>query len=215
MGRTVAQLEQMMQALVPSFAPRRLESLEELEVAVAWADGADPLVRTRVEEAAARFPRRRSLELPPFKGVWGVFWREVADVHRELYAENADLYGENVGAKIERCLALTDAEYEASLAALAAYRAQMEDILDGIDLLVTPTLPCVAVPTPADELALRDTLIRFTAPFNALGRPALALPCGPAEDGLPASIQLVGANGEDALVLAAGTLLEAALASPI
>ena len=47
--------------------------------------------------------------------------------------------------------------------------------------------------------------------FNALGWPALALPCGPAEDGLPASVQLVGRPGTDALVLAVGETLEAAL----
>ena len=137
--------------------------------------------------------------------------REVADVHRELYAEHAELYGDNVAVKIERCLALTDDEYEAALEALAGYRERADELLADVDLLVTPTLPCVAVPTPTDEFALRERLICFTSPFNALGRPALALPCGPAEDGLPASIQLVGRPGEDGLVLAAGELLEAAL----
>jgi len=43
-----------------------------------------------------------------------------------------------------------------------------------------------------------------------LGWPALALPCGPAENGLPASVQLAGRAGDDALVLAAGELLERA-----
>ena len=38
----------------------------------------------------------------------------------------------------------------------------------------------------------RADFVRFTFPFNALGWPALALPCGAAEDGLPASIQIVG-----------------------
>jgi Asp-tRNA(Asn)/Glu-tRNA(Gln) amidotransferase A subunit family amidase len=51
-------------------------------------------------------------------------------------------------------------------------------------------------------------MIRLTRPFNSLGWPALALPCGPAEDGLPASVSLVGRTGEDALVLAVGLELE-------
>ena len=46
-----------------------------------------------------------------------------------------------------------------------------------------------------------------------VGWPALALPCGAAEGGLPASVQLVGRPGADALVLAVGALLEQALAS--
>jgi Asp-tRNA(Asn)/Glu-tRNA(Gln) amidotransferase A subunit family amidase len=56
-------------------------------------------------------------------------------------------------------------------------------------------------------------MIRFTYPFNALGWPALALPCGPAEDGLPASVQLVARSGLDATVLAVGALIEHALMS--
>jgi Asp-tRNA(Asn)/Glu-tRNA(Gln) amidotransferase A subunit family amidase len=63
-----------------------------------------------------------------------------------------------------------------------------------------------------DDLAIREAVIRLTFPFNTLGWPALALPCGPAEDGLPASVQLVAPLGEDARVLAAGSLLERALA---
>jgi Asp-tRNA(Asn)/Glu-tRNA(Gln) amidotransferase A subunit family amidase len=46
-----------------------------------------------------------------------------------------------------------------------------------------------------------------------LGWPSLALPCGPAELGLPASVQLIGRAGDDALVLAAGALLECSLAT--
>ena len=56
-------------------------------------------------------------------------------------------------------------------------------------------------------------IIRFTYPFDALGWPAVALPCGAAEHGLPASVQLVAPTGADALVLGAGAALERALLS--
>ena len=62
-----------------------------------------------------------------------------------------------------------------------------------------------------DERELRRNLTLLTWPHNVLGAPALALPCGPAEDGLPASAQLLGKPGRDAELLAAGRLLEAAL----
>jgi aspartyl-tRNA(Asn)/glutamyl-tRNA(Gln) amidotransferase subunit A len=215
MARSVAQLERAMEALAPGFRAARLEALADVEAALAWTEHADPLVAARVELAAERFPRLRRIELPLPDGVEAAFMREIADVHRELYAEHADLYGENVAVKIERCLQVTDAEYEASLRAVADYRARAGALLEGVDVLVTPTLPCVAPPAPTDEVDLRFTLISLTAPFNLLGRPALALPCGPAEDGLPASVQLVGRSGEDGLVLAAGALLEAALAEPL
>ena len=68
---------------------------------------------------------------------------------------------------------------------------------------------------PVDDLAIRERTIRLTIPFNALGWPTLALPCGPAEDGLPASLQIAGPLGSDALVLAAGELLESELVSSV
>ncbi len=70
-------------------------------------------MRARVEEAAARFPRRRAIELPVIdNATYAVFMREVADVHRELFAENGDAYGEDVRIKVERCLAVQDSEVE-------------------------------------------------------------------------------------------------------
>jgi Asp-tRNA(Asn)/Glu-tRNA(Gln) amidotransferase A subunit family amidase len=216
MATTVAGCERMLAVLVPGFAPRRLESLEEVEVGVAWTVLADPGVRSSVEAALGAFPRRRPVELPALDpGSYALFMREVADVHRELFAENADLYGEDVRIKLERCLAVRDADVERALRLRELYREQVGLALEGVDLVVTPTLPCVAPPLGAGgvgDLNVREALIRFTYPFSALGWPALALPSGTAEGGLPASLQVAGRAGDDALVLAAGVLLESGAA---
>ena len=136
---------------------------------------------------------------------------EIAGVHRELYAEQGDLYGENIVPKIERCLALPTVEAAAAASRREEYRDEMQRALEPFDLLLTPTLAFVAPPADVDEIAVRESMIQFTFPFNALGWPALALPCGPAEGGLPASIQLAARAGDDALVLAAAKALEEAL----
>jgi aspartyl-tRNA(Asn)/glutamyl-tRNA(Gln) amidotransferase subunit A len=211
MGRSVEECEAMMQALVPAHERSSLGSLEDVRVGVAWTEHAQTLVRRRVDEAAAHFPNRRPVDPPLGESVRTVFMREVAEVHRELYAENADLYGANVAAKLETCLAVTDGEYEAGVRAREAYREQMAELFDEIDLIVTPTLPYVAPAAGQDERELRGQLTLLTWPLNVIGAPALALPCGGAEDGLPASVQIVGRPGEDALVLAAGTLLQHSL----
>jgi aspartyl-tRNA(Asn)/glutamyl-tRNA(Gln) amidotransferase subunit A len=211
MARSAGECAAMMAALAPELEQAPLESLEQVEAGIALTEHATPLVRDRVEAAAALFPRLRPVDLSPADDSRGVFMREVADVHRELYAEHGDLYGANVAAKIELCLAVTDAEYDAALRARASYRDAFDEALDGLDLLVTPTLPFVAPPLGRDERELRSGLTLLTWPFNVVGAPALALPCGPAEDGLPASIQLVGRPGADALVLAAGAALERSL----
>jgi aspartyl-tRNA(Asn)/glutamyl-tRNA(Gln) amidotransferase subunit A len=210
MARDVGGCEALMAALAPTFEPAEVV-LEEVEIGVAWTEQADPLVRKRVEAAAELFPKRRRLELPFAEGVGAAFRGEVADVHRELFAEHADAYGSNIRPKIERCLGLTEAEYEGGMKARESYRARMLEAAREVDLVVTPTMVCVAPPAPTDEIASRDRFTFLTLPFNATGWPALALPCGPAEDGLPASIQLAAPPGEDALVLAAGKALEQAL----
>lgn len=208
MGRDVETCTRMLEVLAPAFEQVDLGSLDELEVGVAWLDLAEPLVRARVGRVAELFPRRRTVELPFPEGVGAVFMREAAESHRGLYPEHADAYGDNVRTKLERCLAVTDAGCETALRRLEEYRERAAEAIEGLDLLVTPTLAFVAPPAIRDDLELRDAVIRFTYPFNALGWPALALPCGPAEDGLPASVQLVGPAGEDARVFAAGALLE-------
>ena len=208
MARSVGECLKMLRVLADGFEPVTVESLEEVEVGTAWLDRADPLVRARVHEAAELFPRRRELDLPLVEEIAPVFMREVADVHRELFAEFEDSYGDNVRTKIQRCLEVTDAQYERALRARTEYRERSEIALDGLDLVLSPTLAFVAPPLPADDLELREDMIRLTYPFNALGWPALALPLGPAEHGLPASLQIAGPLGADSLVLAVGALVE-------
>ena len=209
MAVDVTGCEAMMAALVPGFAAELVE-LGEVRAAVAWLEAAEPLVRARVGEAAALL-RAIPVELPFAEDVSVLYMREVGDVHRELYAEQGELYGENISPKIERCLAVSDGEAAAAGAAREAYREMMTKALEAFDVLVTPTLAFVAPPADIDEIASRPDFVRFTFPFNALGWPALALPCGPAEGGLPASVQVVGKPGTDPLVVGVAKALERAL----
>ena len=211
MASTVQGCERLLRVLAPRFEPAELESLEELEVGVAWLDRADPLVRERVAEVASLFPRRRELDLPLAPADRSDFMREVADVHRALFPGNEELYGDNVRGKVERCLRVSDADAAAAERERAEYRERFLAACGEVDLVVTPTVLLVAPPADADELALRLPATDHTYPFSSLGWPALALPCGPAEDGLPASIQLAAPAGDDGLVLAAGRLLESLL----
>jgi aspartyl-tRNA(Asn)/glutamyl-tRNA(Gln) amidotransferase subunit A len=207
MARSVADCATILEALVPEF---EREPAHRVSVGVAWADHCTALVGERIREAAGLLDAR-PLDFPLPKAIGKAFMREVADVHRDLFSESADRYGPNVRAKIERCLEVTDTEATEAAGRRNIYREEAEAALGDLDLLLTPTLAFVAPPLPDDERDIREELIRFTFPFNALGWPVLALPAGPAEDGLPASVQLVGRPGADALVLAVGEELEASL----
>ena len=199
----------MMEALVPGFEAVQVE-LAELRIGIAWLDEADPLVRARLEEAAAHFSNGKALVLPvPDREDWGAaFRREALESHAGLFPERAEDYGDDVRASLEGAVELTTSEIEAACRLRERIREELPETLGDLDLLLTPTLPVVAPPYGAGT---RTVLTRLTALFNLTGWPALALPCGPAEDGLPASVQLAAPPGLDALVLAAGAALEDAL----
>jgi aspartyl-tRNA(Asn)/glutamyl-tRNA(Gln) amidotransferase subunit A len=212
MARDVAGCTRMIRALVDGFAPAPLGALGDVRAGVAWTTRADPLVRARVEAAAALFPDRIALDLPLAEGIYDAFAREAVEVHAALFAAHRDRYGDNVATKLERAMQLTDDAVAAARAAWRRYRERIAALTADVDLVLAPTIPTVAPPVGIGDLALRGRMIELSFPWSALGAPALALPCGAAEDGLPASVQVMGRPGDDALVLAAGALLERALA---
>ncbi len=177
MARDVATCAELLGVAVPEV------SLDELRVASAWGGAVG-----------------EPIEFPTAEAVGPAFMREVGDVHRELYAETPELYGENIRGKIERCIAVTDAEHEAGVRARGEHRERAEEALEGFDLLVTPVLSCPVPPVDCVEVEVRAAMTLYTFPFNALGWPALAV----------GGVQIVGRPGADALVLAAGLAFEAA-----
>jgi aspartyl-tRNA(Asn)/glutamyl-tRNA(Gln) amidotransferase subunit A len=89
------------------------------------------------------------------------------------------------------------------------------------DMVATPTLARTALRIDHDFFApieidgeLTDTVRKawypYTHPFNLSGNPAVSLPCGWADDGLPVGLQLVGPHGGDAALLRAASLFEMA-----
>jgi aspartyl-tRNA(Asn)/glutamyl-tRNA(Gln) amidotransferase subunit A len=210
MAHDVDGCERMMEAMAPGFT-RADTALEDLRVGIAWTELADPLVAKRVQEAATHFGSLQPVDLPLPDGVYTGFAREVVEVHTDLFRDHEDLYGPSVAFKMRSSLKITDAEAEEGRRLRELYKERVAGLMDDLDLIVTPTVPMVAAPSGVGDLELRGRMLSLTFPWNAVGGPALALPCGPAEDGLPASVQLLGKPGADAFVLAAGRLLESSL----
>ena len=98
------------------------------------------------------------------------------------------------------------------------FRRSRDVILESMkwDCLLTPTV--TLTPQPLDTF-LADTervadddlaYIPFTYPFNISGQPALSLPLGWSNDGLPIGVQLVGHPYGEALIIALAAQLERA-----
>jgi aspartyl-tRNA(Asn)/glutamyl-tRNA(Gln) amidotransferase subunit A len=90
-------------------------------------------------------------------------------------------------------------------------------VFSRVDVLVTPTIPepapalaQVKAGATADVIGRMGRFSRLTRPFNALGLPALSLPCGAAADGRPVAMQLVGRPFDEAALLRLGHAYERA-----
>jgi len=94
-------------------------------------------------------------------------------------------------------------------ALLAAYNQALKDC----DILVMPTVPIKAAKIPPKNCTLAESVncaieaIPNTCPFNAVGLPALNVPCAMSED-LPVGMMFVGRMGEDATLLRAGDVFQ-------
>ncbi len=91
------------------------------------------------------------------------------------------------------------------------FRDTLRLFFERYDLLLTPTMPCTAWDVDQASPPGYDNMLYFTRPFNQTGQPAAAVPCGLTEDKLPVGIQVTAALGEDARLLAALRVIEAAL----
>lgn len=82
--------------------------------------------------------------------------------------------------------------------------AEFDAAFSGVDVIIAPTVANVAPdqnahPGVAGRNRTRAT--KRTSPHNLAGQPAISVPCGIAEDGLPVGLQIIGPRQRDSLVL--------------
>jgi 2-dehydropantoate 2-reductase len=138
---------------------------------------------------------------------------EAWQVHRDQVQTHPERYGPETLRLLRTGSTVSEDAYQAALRRREDLRPRAAQVYRDAEVLITPAAPFTApattppVDTPEGEL---EGL--FTAVFNVTGDPALVLPCGWDPDGLPIGIQLSAPRGADMPLLAAATLIEAALA---
>lgn len=102
-----------------------------------------------------------------------------------------------------------------AMRAEAGYSAKINQVFDDADVVLTPG--AVEAPLRIGELDGRGAIrtlygsgrkIPHFAPWNAVGQPAVSVPTGLSEAGLPLSVQLAGSAHDEATLLALASQLE-------
>lgn len=148
-----------------------------------------------------------------FHVLWFAGLAAVLAPHGEGAIDHVD---PSMRAALARYHDFSAADYLDAVAVRMALGARMADFHQSYDLLVTPTTPIPAFAAGSDvppDWHSPDwtSWTPYTYPFNMTQQPALSVPCGLTDSGLPVGMQLVGARFEDLLVIRAGAAVEAAL----
>jgi amidase len=120
--------------------------------------------------------------------------------------------------RLDLGLSLTAADIGRAEAERTAYHQRLRRFFEGYDLLVCPTTAVTATalddPLPAEiagrPMAQHIDMLLPTYAFNFSAYPAITVPCGFSDDGLPVGLQIVAGWRGDARVLTAAAAFEAA-----
>lgn len=138
--------------------------------------------------------------------------------HAEFIARSPDLYQPETLRRIRTGQNVSPDILLRCRAELEQARRDITAVFLDVDLLVTPTTP-IAAPAIAelkqnpDLLRPRELLLlRNTRPINVWGLPAISIPCGFTEGGLPIGLQIIGPHWGEGRVLQAAHAYEQATA---
>lgn len=190
-------------------------------------DRVDVEVRASVQKAAACAGQHGAevmeVTVPDIEAINAVgrliLLAETATVWRRYLNRSQD-FGTDVLAGIRQGALIPAADYLDAQRLRRVLAKDFEKVWEQVHFLLTPATPTTApkigemtieIDGVTEDVRLAST--RLVRPFNVLGWPALAMPCGKSAAGLPIGLQLVGAAGRDQELLAAGEALEGLLES--
>jgi amidase len=182
---------------------------------------ADPVINAAIDNAlrAAGF----TVQPVTISELGDVIAASMALLDAQAWATNADLVatapdriGRDVLTRLRRASTITDAQLSSARAEIARWKDTLDRLWNRVEVLAAPTL--LGFPPLTDDADAIVAIRGLTSPVNAAGLPSLALPVpadGPRAGGgpLPASIQLIGPAGSEDRLLAAGGVLERAVAA--
>lgn len=132
---------------------------------------------------------------------------DAGQVHKAAYLARPEAFGPHVATLIREGLEIaavesTEGQYSIALARQREFRAAMRRFLQGGTIALMPSTVSVApgLETTGDP--------KFNSPWSFAGIPAVTIPCGAGESGLPCGLQVLGEADADYAVLRAAAWCE-------
>jgi aspartyl-tRNA(Asn)/glutamyl-tRNA(Gln) amidotransferase subunit A len=178
-------------------------------------------IRHAVQTMAGLGARMMEVHLPDMEMLNSigrlVLSAEAASVWKRYLDRTSD-FGTDVLAALERGCLVPATEYLEAQQQRRVLSKKLAKLWSEIDCLLAPATPTTA-PRIGDpsiridgiEEDVRVGSTRLVRPFNVLGWPAMAMPCGFSDEGLPIGLQLVAAPGEEETLFRVGAALEDSL----
>jgi aspartyl-tRNA(Asn)/glutamyl-tRNA(Gln) amidotransferase subunit A len=146
---------------------------------------------------------------------------EAAAALRPYLARRSD-FGADVLALLDQGKTIPGVDYIEARRTRRRVGRDFARLFERVDCIFTPTTPITAprIGQTTVEICgvieeVRSAVTRFTRVMNALGLPAISIPCGFSPGGLPIGLQIIAAAGQEDLLLRAAAAMEDAMSLPV
>lgn len=197
------------------------------QVRIAWPENfylerLDPDVEAAVGRMAktagalgAEIVPVRVPDIAAINGVGRVILLSEASALMEPYLDRRELFGADVLALLEQGRLLPATDYVNAQRLRRRMQTDFHALWSKVDCLFTPTTP-MAAPRIGETVAtlggltedVRLAATRLVRGINALGLPAISIPCGLDRQAMPLGLQIIGKPFAEALILRVAAALE-------
>jgi len=177
----------------------------ELDAAVARALEQATRVLAGLGAKIERVPFSLAAEVPPTREA--LSRGEFIALHRSRFAAHPEGYGADLRERLRDSTRITLDDYVRACRMREAIRREFDEMLRVVDALILPVAPCEAplIATGASRVNGEDVTfasgLAMRQVINVIGLPAVAVPIGFGETGLPLSMQIVGPAWGEATIL--------------
>jgi aspartyl-tRNA(Asn)/glutamyl-tRNA(Gln) amidotransferase subunit A len=163
------------------------------------------IIEIDVPDMVALNAAARTIQLPEALAAW------------KAYLGQREDFGADVLALLDQGREVAAVDYLDAQRQRRRTRSEFDRLWGQVDCIFTPTTPMPAPKIGQKEVRIgsateevRTAATRFTRGMNALGLPALSMPCGFTNSGLPIGLQIIApARAEDMLLRIAAAMEDA------